>query len=337
MNLNAALQWTGDEQLLLNLVRLRYRDTPAFLEVSSISTQLRLEASLQVGADLERNNVVSDLFRFLGTTGYSTQPTLTYTPLQGENLAQRLLSPLTLEKLVLLHQSGWNVRRLFRLCVQRLGDVPNAPRASGPTPEEAPEYKEFARVLELLRQLERKDALKLGYESYPPDDGRPRPVLQVSPRALQYRETQELLQILRLTPGGTHYPLVYPVARHALPGNGDSLAVETRSLLGMLYYLAQAVEVPDQDRHKGKVIVTRDDAGEPFDWNKVLGNSLMVRSQPFKPAEAATAVRYRGMWFYIDDADLESKATFSILSQIFALQAGKSEAIIPVLTLPIGR
>jgi hypothetical protein len=63
----------------------------------------------------------------------------------------------------------------------------------------------------------------------------------------------------------------------------------------------------------------------------------MVRSQPFKPAEAATAVRYRGEWFYIDDADLESKATCSILSQIFALQAGKSESLIPVLTLPIGR
>jgi hypothetical protein len=173
VNLNAALQGTGDEQLLLNLVRLRYRDTAAFLEVSSISTQSRLEASLQVGADLERNTVVSDLFRFLGTTGYSTQPTLTYTPLQGENFAQRLLSPLPLEKLVLLYQSGWNIRRLFRLCVQRLNDVANAPRASGPTPEEAPEYKEFARVLELLRQLERRDALRLGYEAYPAEAGVP--------------------------------------------------------------------------------------------------------------------------------------------------------------------
>jgi hypothetical protein len=32
INFNAALQQTADEQLLLNLVRLRYRDTPAFLE-----------------------------------------------------------------------------------------------------------------------------------------------------------------------------------------------------------------------------------------------------------------------------------------------------------------
>jgi hypothetical protein len=100
----------------------------------------------------------------------------------------------------------------------------------------------------------------------------------------------------------------------------------------MLYFLAQAVEVPEPDRQKGKVIITRDDSGEPFDWSRVLGNALRVRSQPSRPAEAAAAVRYRDQWFYIDDADLESKATFSILSQVFAVQA-----VIPVLTLPIGR
>jgi hypothetical protein len=44
--LNSAFQQTNDEQLLLNLVRLRYRDTPAFLEVSSISSQTRFEATI---------------------------------------------------------------------------------------------------------------------------------------------------------------------------------------------------------------------------------------------------------------------------------------------------
>jgi len=35
---NEAVVRTFDEQMLLNLVRLRYRDTPYFLEVSSIAT-----------------------------------------------------------------------------------------------------------------------------------------------------------------------------------------------------------------------------------------------------------------------------------------------------------
>ena len=36
---NDAIQRSADEQLLLNLVRLRYRDTPSFIELSSLSTQ----------------------------------------------------------------------------------------------------------------------------------------------------------------------------------------------------------------------------------------------------------------------------------------------------------
>jgi len=119
VNFNAALQQTADEQLLLNLVRLRYRDPPAFLEVTSISTQSQFQTSFEAGTELERATVNSDLFKITGGFGYFTQPTLTYTPLQGENFIQRLLSPLTVDKLMLLYRSGWNISRLFRLCVQR--------------------------------------------------------------------------------------------------------------------------------------------------------------------------------------------------------------------------
>ena len=36
-----------------------------------------------------------------------------------------------------------------------------------------------------------------------------------------------------------------------------------------------------------------------------------------RPENAATAIFYRGSWFYIDDSDLDSKSTFSMLGQIF--------------------
>ena len=36
---NIAIQGSNDEQLLLNLVRLKYRDTPFFLQVSSVASQ----------------------------------------------------------------------------------------------------------------------------------------------------------------------------------------------------------------------------------------------------------------------------------------------------------
>lgn len=46
---NFAIQETQDAQLLLNLVRLKYRDTPVFLELSSIASQFSFGGGLANG------------------------------------------------------------------------------------------------------------------------------------------------------------------------------------------------------------------------------------------------------------------------------------------------
>ena len=332
---NLALQYTNDEQLLLNVVRLRYRDTPVFLEVGSLSTQFSFEASTEAGAEL--NGREGDLFT-LGTTAvYATRPTVTYTPLQGEDFSQRLLSPLNLETLMLLSRSGWPLKRVLRLCVQRLNQVRNAPRAGGPTPGRAPEYKEFARLLTLIGELYEQDAIDLVYETLPMPDRQARVVLQFTADALARPETRELLTLLQLAGGRRHYPLTYYVVEHEQTQDQESLSVETRSLLGILFLLSQSVEVPERDMRAGKVTVTRDETGSPFDWRNVTGDLLRIQSAPTISVHAAVAVQYRGSWFYIDDTDLGSKSTFSLLSQLFALQAGKIDRLVPLLTLPVGQ
>lgn len=40
---------------------------------------------------------------------------------------------------------------------------------------------------------------------------------------------------------------------------------------------------------------------------------------------------------YSEDSDLSSKATFSLLSHLLALQSGEIQRLVPVLTLPVGR
>ena len=117
----------------------------------------------------------------------------------------------------------------------------------------------------------------------------------------------------------------------------NQIRVVTRSLLGILFYLSQAVEVPEQDTKEGKVTRTLKTSGEIFDWKEVTGELLRIRSDPSRPENATLMVFYRGTWFYIDDSDLKSKSTFALLSQIFSLQAKKIKGKIPVLTLPIGR
>jgi hypothetical protein len=338
INYNLALQSSADEQMLLNLVRLKYRDTPIFLEVSGIATQFSVSAAAQAGADLQAN--ANDLFSVGVSGAYSTQPTVTYTPLQGEDFSQRFLSPLSLDRLMLLYRSGWPLKPILRLCVQRLNQVKNAPRAGGPTPRRrVPDYRDFAHVLDLLGELERQDALDIVYESPPVGERPGRLVLRIAPEAREIPAVQELTNLLGLTPGKTQYPLVY--AHQVVEDEGaaplDYLRVETRSFLGMLFFLAQAIEVPEEDMQAGKVTITRYETGEPFDWRAVTGDLLRVRAESARPLGAVIAVRYRGSWFYIDDVDLMSKSIFSLLSQLFALQAGKTERMLPILTLPIGK
>ena len=49
---NIAIQQTNSEQLLLNLVRLRYRDVPYFLEVASVSTSFEFNTVVSGGVSI---------------------------------------------------------------------------------------------------------------------------------------------------------------------------------------------------------------------------------------------------------------------------------------------
>jgi hypothetical protein len=106
--------------------------------------------------------------------------------------------------------------------------------------------------------------------------------------------------------------------------------------MGTLFYLSHAVEIPEEHRNRGLVTTTLTAAGKTFDWATVTGDLLRIRSRRTHPAQAVVAVRHRGHWYYIDDADLTSKSTFALLGQLFALQAGEVESAAPVLTLPVG-
>ncbi|MFQ5672394.1 MAG: hypothetical protein ACE5G9_04815, partial [Nitrospinales bacterium] len=301
-------------------------DNPFFLEVSSVATQFTLGANAQASADISDNG--PNIFGLGAGTSYSERPTVTYSPLQGDKFIQRVLSPVSLENIALLYHSGWSVERVFRLCLQRLGHLNNAPGASGPTPQYAPDYEAFARVARLLRSLQVRHALDLLYQ---PETATL--LMRIAPESLDWPETRELFGLLKIDPGKTDHVLdTRPVSE----GSGH-VRVEARSLLGIMFYLSQSVEVPERDRKEGKVTVTTYRSGEPFEWSRMTGDLFRVRSQSEKPSDASAAVNYRGSWFFVDDSDLTSKSTFSLLSQIFFLQAGKIKSAAPLLTLPVGQ
>lgn len=322
-NYNIAVQQTANEQLLLNIVRLKYRDTPSFLELTSVTTSFSLAAGSSLAATFQGD--ADPPYTVGATIDYTDKPTVTYTPLQGDKFVAQIMSPVDPEVLALLYHSGWSVARILSLTTQSLNGLDNAHTASGPTPTRKPRFEEFKRAVALLRQLQQDGSLQLGAG----DDGF---ALALDPQRQDTAAVAELRQLLDLDPDLNRYPVVAGIHRR-----GDALALNPRSLMGILFYVAQAVEPPARDIASGRVTRTLDAAGNPFDWSELTGDLIRVRSAAERPADAYVAIHYRGAWFYIDDRDLNSKSTFALLTQLSALAAGDVRSTAPVLTLPIGQ
>lgn len=336
---NAQIVGTGDEQMLLNLVRLRYRDTPLFLELGSVVAGYTLEGGLNAAGTVVPGPGGLDSVVVGGDIRVIEQPTVTYAPLQGEDFARRILTPVPLEAIMLFAQTGWSLERLLRVVVQRVNDVYNAPTASGPTPTLKPDYERFADLAARLGRLQLAGLVEMNWEAAEGKGAQPvrrarvwlrAPVAPKSPLADDVRAVRGALQ---LPPDKDEFQLsAYPDKRQP-----DEVGLRGRSLLGVLFFLSQAVVPPAEHSAAGLITPTKDRQGQPFDWSRVLRRVLRISPQKERPTGAYVSVRHRGWWFFIADNDLDSKTTFALLNYLFSLQSASGTGTSPLLTLPIGR
>ncbi len=398
---NRAMNDAYNEQVLLNLVRLRYRDAPYFLEPGQLVTSHVLGGSAAVGSTLGAGSADVD-----AAVGYSYEesPAVIYTPLTGEAFLERLLTPVQVETLYLLMRSGWSIERVLRCCVRQVNDLLNAPSADGPTPSYTPEYRDFRLLAEELRRLQKSrdllldsaavsggedgdaggagrsgDAGKDGGDGGGDDgdDGEERRpfFLELTPQAVKVLGEMEVRRREAVLPPGTGVGTadgptrleLVPEQRSGVPGK---VVLHSRSLMGVLYFLSQGVEAPQEHVDRGLVTATAaepeppDWAGDPdpdalnppqgecardrewacpagrdcLDWTEtVLGDLFRVRVSAKNPGVSAyVAVRYRGYWFYIADCDLQSKSTYLLLKQLFSLQSGDPKDRSSVLNYSLG-
>ena len=293
-----------------------------FLEVSALNTQF------SISNEVSANTVLGQGDSYLGVGGKvvaQETPTVSYTPLKGAEFVQRILEPIDLDTLFLLDSSGWSSERLFRLLVDEMNMVGNAQGSNGPTPARAPAFKEFKHLASLLRQLEQEGMVSGG--SY-----NNQTVLIFASEARNRADYLEFTRLLDLDSNR----LIFPVIVAARGGEVNSINLRFRSLAGVMYFLSQSVEIPEEDVAAGRVTVTRDEAGQVFDWQQVTEGVMRIKSSPQLPDNASVAVNYRNSWFYIDDSDLDSKSTFVLLGQVYQLQSGNATTVAPVLTLPVG-
>lgn len=330
MAYNHVVNNSVDSQILLNIVRLRYRDTPTFLQVGLVSSAYEFKRSASSELKLVDGSGPNITFTPKIGVDYTEKPTVTYQPLRGQDFVKEMLSPIPLDVIVLLHSSGWNIDRVLRNCVQRMNSVHNAPSASGPTPKNAPQYHQFLELVQLFRELEINDSIDIVKEKNPKTEQEDFFIILDTEHGDQAALNQ-IWQKLGLEPGADHIRLVN---YHGKTHRKDEIVIDTRSPLSMFYFLSHGVHIPQWDQQCGKVTCTADDHGYPFNWDEVLGGVMTIHSGPFYGSEPAVLVNYRGVNFYIDDSDLDSKSTFSMIAQLLALQSGVPQ-IPAVLTIPI--
>ena len=76
-DLNETIRQTKDQQLLLNMVRMRYEETPYFLQISSITTSFSAGANAGLQASLPSGGDAPDIYTPSAGFSYSETPTVT--------------------------------------------------------------------------------------------------------------------------------------------------------------------------------------------------------------------------------------------------------------------
>ncbi len=369
---NIAAQRSAAEQLLLNIVRLKYREPIMFLQVASITAHYDASVSA-AGSGSFPTGSPDSLGASIGA-GYSESPTLSYAPLDGSEFANRILQETDMSTLAILVRGGWDLKDLMRIGIQRIGTLENYP-APGTGP-----YDSFMKAVELWGRMQRRgdwalvkksggpvvvtdripagqvdlDAwMKAGESGYTLQcraDGDYR-LLKAGASGLALRlrfagakEADYSDDLLGIAPerkerdDGTVIEMVDLVGTdRSVDGAADgTLPVQLRCFSDMLYYVAQGVEIPAFHEERGLVKTYRDRGGEgrPVDRRRLTRDLLDVRYSPVIPGDAFVSVNYRGGWYYIADADVASKDAFALLSLIYSLQSSDKKAM-PTLTIPV--
>jgi hypothetical protein len=168
---NQAVQQSFREEMLLNLVRLRYRETPEFLTVGGIAAQYTFDGAAGGGLSLPDGG--TKVGSLTGGVSRTERPTISYNPERGEAFQKGLLTPISLPSLELLGRTGWSWERILRTTVQYMNQVDNATSAGGPTPERKPDFEQFRYLAQVMRKLQAERAIEL---SDAEREGTPKPV-----------------------------------------------------------------------------------------------------------------------------------------------------------------
>jgi hypothetical protein len=232
---------------------MRYDESAFRLNVSSVAAQYELAGGAEArpfflapnpsSGPGPRFRTFTSILPDVNVSG-ANRPTITFIPARSDAV-RRYLTPISADTLVFLASTSWPLSTVVRLYAERLNGVPNAPSASGPPREFAPDFARFQRVAHLLQVAQdleliviapqerdtevsgpfpaasvtaaaAVDAAKNGLEYRPRADGSSwvlvrkehKLVVEVNPAAFDHPVLSELDSLLNLEPGQLQYNLI---------------------------------------------------------------------------------------------------------------------------------
>jgi hypothetical protein len=322
---NAAISDSWKEQTLLNIVKIRYADTPLFVEVASVVNGYTLEGSVNFGGTFPTDSSTDVLT--LGTSGkYTDRPTITYTPITGQQFNKNFMTPIPPGSILFLMQSGWPADLIIPVTIDSINGHQSA-RASGSNLRRG--NPEYYRIIELIRSIQKSNAV--GMHLVKEGDTSEAAIMFFMrdrvPETVK-ADMDELNHLLGLRNNIKQADVSYGL----LPKTDSEISMLTRSLLQIMIKLASQIDVPEAHIADGRTVPS-------LGKDKLAGNDaglLNIHHSKEKPVYAFTAVRYRDYWFWIDDRDFKSKRTFAFLMILFSLMETGAREGLPLVTIPAG-
>jgi hypothetical protein len=323
-NESIAMSWK--EQTLLNIVKLRYMDTPFFVDVPQITSGYTLQSIGTVNGGIFPP--VSNLASFaqeLGLTlnlqaAYQDRPTISYQPQTGSQFIRNLTQPINPGSVLFLLQSGYPADVVFDLTVESINGVRNQSVSGGQLRPADPEFRFIVDTLRkaqiaghvgirVERDKDKKDSVAFFFRDKDID-----PDLA--------RELAAVRRALHLDPQESEFRVAFGAAA----SGPKEIAILSRSIIRIMSELSTNVEVPVEHLASGIAPAF----GEP---DGSADPQFRVLSSDTPPCNAFAAVCYEGHWFWIDKTDFRSKRTVGYLLVLLALADTGSKENLPVITI----
>ncbi len=143
---NGIIQFNQSQQMLLNLVRLHYRESPMFLQAGSLTASYSSTAGGGASFGFEEGS--ASTYGLDLDYEFASKPTISYTPIEGKAYVTQFMTEVSFETFCLLVRAGWPVTKLCDLLVERVTIDPAAPLRNH---SHAPSYGDFTAMVAKLQ------------------------------------------------------------------------------------------------------------------------------------------------------------------------------------------